>query len=91
METCYQQCTEKPIALLKPMAETESNETIRLVCRDADAIAIEVRSNMIRDSNEANFINELYVVRILETNNRFASKVVYIVSRKMKIDEIRHV
>lgn len=59
------------------MTETKSNETIRLICCDADAIVIEVQSNVKRESSE--FIGEVYAVRILENRNRIAS-MVYVVS-----------
>lgn len=66
--------------MIKPMNQTESNETFRLICLDADAIVIEVESNVKREPNEANFNGELYVVQMLGNGDRFASKVVYVVS-----------
>lgn len=60
------------------MTKVKSNETFRLICRDADAIVFEVESNAKR-------IDELYVVRLLENSIQITSNVAYIVSGNEKI------
>lgn len=52
-----------------------------MVCRDADAIVIEVRSNAARKSNDANFTGKLYVVRIAQNG----LDMVYVVSGRTEI------
>lgn len=60
------------------MTKVKTNETFRLICQDADAIVIEVESNAER-------IDELYVVRLIENGNQITSNVTYIVSEIEKI------
>lgn len=67
------------MALLEPLIETSSDETFRLICRDAEAVDIEVQSNVTPESGE------LYAVRVLENDNQFASSVVYIVSGQAQL------
>lgn len=82
MEECHQRCSETEIALLKPMVEIESNETIRLICRDADTIVIEVQTNIKLKSTDTHFTGELYIVKYQESGNRSAPKMFYVVREK---------
>lgn len=67
------------------MVEIESNEIIRLICRDANAIVIEVQTNIKLKSNDTHFTGELYIVKYQENRNRFTSKMFYVVSEKRMI------
>lgn len=82
MEECYEQCEQKQntIGLLKPVTETKSNDTFRLICRDAEAIVIEVQSKVKRITYDSTFNGEVYVVRVVEKKNPTALEAVYVVS-----------
>lgn len=66
--------------MLEPLTETNSDESFRLICRDAESVDIEVQSNVTPEPNETHFFGELYAVRVLANDNEFPSSVVYIVS-----------
>lgn len=82
MAGCYDRCSEKQISLLIPMTESKSNETIQLICRDADAFVIEVQTNIKLKSVNVNDTGELYVVKFHESENRFAPERIYVVTEK---------
>lgn len=65
-----------------PLNESKTNETFRLICRDADAMIIEVQTNNEWKSDEANSIRELFVVKTQENGNQPTPIMNYLVSEK---------
>lgn len=79
-------CLSKEFALLKPVIESKSNETVQLICHDADTVVISVQSGSELKANDAGFTAELYVVKVEESGDQLPSKMIHVVSGE-KIEE----
>lgn len=93
MEECYHQCSNKVIEMRQMLKQISSNDTMRLVCRDTDALVIEILENSSESINSKSkhksmqmakleAKTELYMISIQESNSRSSSsqRQVYIVS-----------
>lgn len=76
------------------LRETYSNGSIRLICRETDSFVIEVINQHITN-NSRNKNNSLFVIKLQESNNASAHRIVLLVSlllfRKFKVNNSKNV
>lgn len=89
LEMVHHHCFEKEIAVLEPVLEIKSSDTVQLICRDADAVVISVQSNPKSKANDVNSTGELYLVKIVASGDGLPTKMIYMVSDEREKKNLR--